>query len=104
MNNEVNYRFSHLYSCQRITVVLTSNQVQFLINPGFLFLHICHKLLVFQRLLKPLPTKKTKGKTNKFSFKCLGVDKISQRLNLFVRKCSKNSNIITKKIDQKKVK
>lgn len=77
------YSLSHLHSCQRITVILTSNQVQFLINPGFLFFHIRHKLLVFQRLLKPLPAKK--WQTKQFSnscprqytlpFKCLGFEK-----------------------------
>lgn len=56
------YSFTHLHSCQRITVILTSDQVQFLINPGFLFFHIRHKLLVFQRLLKPLPAKKWQTK------------------------------------------
>lgn len=46
---------SYLDSSKCVSIILTGYQCHFLIDPCFLFLNICYKLLVLQRLLQTLP-------------------------------------------------
>lgn len=46
----------NLHGSQRVSVVFAPDQIELLVDPGLLLLHVGHKLLVLQRLLQPLPS------------------------------------------------
>lgn len=46
---------SYLDSSKCVSIILTGYQCHFLVDPCFLFLNICYKLLVLQGLLQTLP-------------------------------------------------